>query len=184
MTKKPRKIQVSLSFRKNTPGRRMASIRQMSAYQGQMYTFGYTSWGPTPKRRGAKNKAKENRNLASGKRPNRDKQPLLLLAVRKGEKIWKAKNGKSYIYGFNLNYLESHQRLDVIRKLAVIFEEHEGESLSYLQIKSALNLPSSKEDSIFRKYDIRGSKLRHLKQVDLNTYTRYLEKALNSGDRN
>ena len=161
-----RKVQASLTFRRNTPGRRMASIKNMSKYAGQLYTFGYTSWGPGDRR----------------KKANIDKQPLLLLATKGSQNTWRAKNGKSYIYGFNLNYLESNRRLEVIKQLVIIFSEHEGESLSYNAIKGALDLPTAKEDSIFRKYDVRGSKLRRLAQVDLNTYAVYLEESLSADD--
>jgi len=161
-----RKVQASLSFRKNTPGQRMASVKQMAKYGGQLYTFGYTSWGPSPKK----------------KNPNKDKNPLLLLAVRDGTKVWRARNGKSYIYGFNLNYLEPRRRLEVIQNLAVVFSEHSGETMSYAQIKGAIDLPTAKENSIFRKYDVRGSKLRRLKQVDLNTYASYLGESLDTDD--
>lgn len=162
----PRKIQSSLEFRKGTPGRSLASIRNMAKYIGQLYTFSYTSYGPTKTKR----------------RPNLDKQPLLLLAYRDGSKVWKAKNGKSYIYGFNLNYLEGHRRLEVIRNLKDAFAEKPGRTLSYQELKNELNLPEGKEDSIFRKYDVRGSKLRFLKEVDLNTYESYLDEALKEQD--
>tara|TARA_R110000824_G_scaffold302098_2_gene490011 strand:+ start:27 stop:467 length:441 start_codon:yes stop_codon:yes gene_type:complete len=144
----------------------MASIKNMSKFAGQLYTFGYTSWGPKDKKR----------------RANIDKQPLLLLAVKNGQKSWRAKNKGSYVYGFNLNYLESNRRLEVIKQLVIIFAEHEGELLGYDAIKGALDLPTAKENSIFRKYDARGSKLRRLAQVDLNTYAVYLEDALSTDD--
>jgi hypothetical protein len=161
-----RKIQSSLQFRKNTPGQSLGSVKRMARYGGQLYTFQYTSYGP--------NRAKP--------RPNIDKRPLLLLAYKGGTKVWKAKNGKSYIYGFNLNYLEAHRRLEVIRNLVDAFAEKPGRTLSYEELKGELNLPAAKEDSIFRKYDVRGGKLRQLKQVDLDTYESYLQKSLNEND--
>tara|TARA_B100000029_G_C17056604_1_gene771549 strand:- start:40 stop:525 length:486 start_codon:yes stop_codon:yes gene_type:complete len=157
-----RNIQASLLFRKNTPGRRLTSIKNLSKYPGQLYTFQYTSYGP----------------VLSKQRPNKDKRPLLLLAVRNGEKVWKAKNGKRYVYGFNLNYLSPMRRLSVIKDIIKMVTDRPGEQYSYQDIKTALNLPSSKEDSIFRKYDVRGSKLRYLKEVDLDTYASYLEESL------
>lgn len=159
-----KKVQASLSFRKNTPGERIGSVRRMSKYEGQLYTFGYTSFGPSKTR----------------KRPNVDKRPLLLLAMKDGGKVWKAKNGRSYIYGFNLNYLPPMRRLKVIEDLMKIFEENPGMDFDYAQIQSALDLPSAKEESIFRKYDVRGSKLRQLKQVRLDTYAGYLRSALDT----
>ena len=101
-------------------------------------------------------------------------RPLLLLAYKAGDKVWRAKNGKKYIYGFNLNYLPSRRRLRVIDKLQEVFEENPGVTFTYDTIKSHLNLPSVTENTIFRKYDVRGSKLRYLKQVNLNTYRDYL----------
>lgn len=160
----PRKVQSSLTFRKNTPGARLASIRQMSRYEGQLYTFQYTSYGP----------------VLCRPRPNTDKQPLLLLAYKDGEEVWKAANGRRYIYGFNLNYLPPRRRLQVIRTLIKEFADKPGKSFSYNDIKGILDIPTSTENSIFRKYDVRGSKLRYLKQVDLDTYEDYLRKSLNS----
>lgn len=153
-----RKVQASLTFRKNTPGDRLASIRQMSEYEGQLYTFQYTSFGP---------------NLRKP-RPNVDKRPLLLLALKDGGKVWTAKNGKRYIYGFNLNYLNPARRLEVVQQLSEIFTKNKGVGFDYKMIVSILDLPSSKEQSIFRKYDVRGSKLRYLKEVNLDTYVEYL----------
>jgi len=159
-----KKVQASLSFRKNTPGERIGSVRRMSKYEGQLYTFGYASFGPSKTR----------------KRPNVDKRPLLLLAMKDGGKVWRAKNGRSYIYGFNLNYLPPMRRLKVIEDLMKIFDETPGVAFDYTAIQAALDLPSGKEDSIFRKYDVRGSKLRQLKQVRLDTYAGYLRSALDT----
>jgi hypothetical protein len=156
-----KKIQASLTFRKNTPGVPLTTIKNMAEYKGQLYTFQYNSFGT--KQRSARNK---------------DARPLLLLAYRAGDKVWKAKNGKKYIYGFNLNYLPPRRRLRVIDKLQEIFAENPGVTFTYKSIRNHLNLPSTTEDSIFRKYDIRGSKLRYLKQVNLNTYRDYLTESL------
>jgi hypothetical protein len=157
-----RKVQASLTFRKNTPGERLSSIKSMADYKGQLYAFQYTSHGPIP--------SKPRRNI--------DRRPVLLLAYKKGEKVWKAKNGKSYIYGFNLNYLPASKRLKVINNLIEIFGENPGQMFSYKMIKSHLSLRTSTEDSIFRKYDVRGSKLRYLKEINLDKYRAYLEKSL------
>lgn len=157
-----RKVQASLSFRKNTPGTRINSIKYMAKYKGQMYTFQYTSHGP----------------IARKQKRNTDLRPCLLLAYKNGQKVWKAKNGKKYIYGFNLNYLPPNRRLRVLRTLTEIFEENPGIEFSYLTIKNHLNLPTSLENSIFRKYDIRGSKLRQLKEVNLDKYIAYMESSL------
>ena len=40
-----RKIQASLTFRRNTPGKRMTTIKNMARYEGQLFTFQYQSWG-------------------------------------------------------------------------------------------------------------------------------------------
>ena len=162
--KKQAKVQASLTFRKNTPGDRIGSVRRMSKYEGQLYSFGYSSFGPSKTK----------------KRPNTDKSPLLLLAVKGGSKVWRARNGRSYIYGFNLNYLPPMRRLKVVEDLMKIFEESPGVDFDYNTIKSALDLPSGKEDSIFRKYDVRGGKLRQLKQVRLDTYAGYLRSSLDT----
>ena len=159
-----KKVQASLTFRKNTPGERIGSVRRMSRYEGQLYTFAYSSFGPSKTK----------------KRPNIDKRPLLLLAMKDGGKVWKAKNGRSYIYGFNLNYLPPMRRLKVINDLMEIFEDSPGIDFDYAAIRSALDLPSGKEASIFRKYDVRGSKLRQLKQVRLDTYAGYLRASLDT----
>ena len=161
-----RKVQSSLTFRKNTPGRSINSVKKMAKYPGQLYTFQYSSWGP--------------RRLK--KKRNQDMRPLLLLAIKDGGKTWKAKNGKTYIYGFNLNYLNPTRRLRVIRKLIEVFGENPGVDFTYKSIKSHLNLPAEAENSIFRKYDVRGSKLRSLKEVNLDTYRRYLEDSLDDVD--
>ena len=162
LSKMKRKVQASLTFRKNTPGARINSIKHMAEYKGQLYAFQYTSHGP---------------NVRKPKR-NTDMRPLLLLAFKNGSKVWKAKNGKKYIYGFNLNYLPPLRRLKVIQNLVQVFSENPGQEFSYRMIKGHLDIPSSTENTIFRKYDIRGSKLRYLKEVNLNTYVAYLEKSL------
>jgi hypothetical protein len=156
------KIWGDMSFRKNAPGESLASIRQMSKYDGQLYMFKYRSRGPIRRRRRRK-----------------DEFPLLLLAIRKGVRVWKAKNNRSYIYGFNLNYLPPFERQDTLERLKVIFEENPGIEFSYSTIRQHLNLPSDKEDTIFRKYDVRGGKLQHLKQVNLDKYMDYLDNAIN-----
>lgn len=155
-----KKVQASLTFRKNTPGERVGGVRRMSKYEGQLYSFGYSSFGPSKTR----------------KRPNTDRSPLLLLAMKDGGKVWRARNGRSYIYGFNLNYLPPMERLQVVEDLMRIFEANNGMSLDYSALQSALDLDSS----IFRKYDVRGSKLRQLKQVRLDTYAGYLRGSLNT----
>ena len=161
-----RKVQASLTFRKNTPGDRLGSIRQMAKYPGQLYAFQYTSWGTR--------RRKQKRNS--------DLRPLLLLATKSGEKVWQAKNGKKYIYGFNLNYLPPMRRLKVLRRLMYVFAENPGIDFSYKAIKSHISLTFEEETSIFRKYDVRGSKLRYLKEVNLNTYVDYLEKSQNTNN--
>tara|TARA_R110000851_G_scaffold175794_1_gene322225 strand:- start:1269 stop:1712 length:444 start_codon:yes stop_codon:yes gene_type:complete len=143
----------------------MMTIRNMAVYEGQLYTFKYTSWG-------GRNRGK--------RQHNKDVRPLLLLATRGGLKVWPAKNGQKYIYGFNLNYLPPKRRLTVIRRLKEIFAESPGIKFSYKDIRDHLDLdlPSSTDDTIFRKYDIRGSKLRVLKEVNLDTYESYLDASL------
>ena len=156
-----KKIQASLTFRRNTPGRALNSIKNRATYLGQLYTFQYNSWGSR-----------------RTKKHNKDVRPLLLLAYKEGEMVWKAKNKKKDIYGFNLNYLPTRRRLKVIEKLQKVFEENQGVLFTYEDIKGHLDLPATTEDTIFRKYDVRGSKLRYLKEVNLNTYRTYLEEAL------
>ena len=158
------KVNGSSEFRRGVPGDKLGSVRRMAQYSGQLYSFQYSSWA---KHRGVE-------------KINKDRYPLLLLAYHNGLKVWKAKNGKKYIYGFNLNYLTESRRLEVIS--IIQREMSEGEKLSYLKLKELLNLPTSKGTTIFRKYDIRGSKLRFLKEVDLNTYVNYLEFDVNTED--
>ena len=95
------------------------------------------------------------------------------MAYKEGAKVWKARNGKKYIYGFNLNYLAESRRLKVVRIIQDTMTE--GRMFTYLQLKELLNLPTGKGTTIFRKYDVRGSKLRFLKEVDLNKYVNYIE---------
>tara|TARA_Y100000310_G_scaffold345850_1_gene471353 strand:- start:28241 stop:28822 length:582 start_codon:yes stop_codon:yes gene_type:complete len=175
----------SLSFRRNTPGKRLASIMQAARYEGAIYTFQYTSMGPAYARRkrigllraaGQKVRGRPpKKSAASIKRPNMDKRPLLLLAVKEGNKVWKAKNGKLLVYGFNLNYLEPHTRITTMRELKKMFEDQPGHRFSYQEIEGKLSLPNGRDDSIFRKYDVRGSKLRFLKEVNIDEYITYLE---------
>jgi hypothetical protein len=153
-----RKVQASLTFRKNTPGERLGSIRRMSKYEGQLYSFQYTSYGPN----------------INKPRPNIDKRPVLLLAMKDGNKVWKARNGRSYIYGFNLNYLPPARRIEVAEQLVKAFEDSPGVAFSYKDLMGAIDLTSADEKGIFRKYDVRGGKLRYLKQVNLDTYVEYL----------
>ena len=154
------KVRSTSSFRRNAPGLRLGSIRRNSVYSGQLYTFQYTSI-----------------NKKTGKaKQNEDRYPLLLLAYHSHGKIWKAKNGKRYIYGFNLNYLPEDRRLDILRKVK---EMSTDVKYSYKAFKGALRLPVGKTTTIFRKYDIRGSKLRYLKEVDLDKYEDYLESNIN-----
>ena len=156
------KIRSSSTFRRNTPGYRLGTIKRIAKYTGQLYTFQYTSWGHH-------RKGRQKKNL--------DRYPLLLLAYHDQGKVWKAKNGKRYIYGFNLNYLSEDRRLKVLRNLDTLAK---GVKYSYEELKGALNLPVGNTTTIFRKYDIRGSKLRYLKEVDLDKYEDYLEHNIES----
>ena len=45
---------------------------------------------------------------------------------------------------------------------------------SYDDMMALFNLPTSEGVTIFRKYDVRGSKMRRLKAVNLDTYEGYL----------
>ena len=161
-----RRVFSTIDFRRGVPGIRLTSVMNMAKYEGQTYTFQYVSKGPKEK-----------------PRRNKDFQPLLLLAVNKGKKVWKAANGKSYIYGFNLNYLPEAQRLSVIKSLIELFNNEPGKLFSYSDINAALGLPASTENTIFRKYDVRGSKLRSLKQVNLDTYSAILEEQLDAKEK-
>ena len=155
------KVKASSIFRKNTPGERLGSIRGMAKYRGQLYSFQYTSWGKYKK---------------GVQRLNLDRYPVLLLAYKDGAKTWKAKNNKTYIYGFNINYLAPHKRLQTVRYV----NERLSDDVfySYESLKELLALPSAKGNTIFRKYDVRGGKLRYLKQVDLDKYVEYLHNSI------
>jgi len=161
----PPRLYGSAAFRRNVPGVSLASVRQSAKYKGQLYAFSYRS-------RGSLYTAK---NIL---RRARDPMPLLLLAYRKGQKVWRAGNGKTLIYGFNLNYINERRRMQVIREMIQAVSENKGGFFSYEEIKAQLNLPNEREVRIFRKYDVRGGKLRYLKEVDLNTYASYLENKL------
>lgn len=157
----------TIDFRRHTPGLRLGSIMSMAKYPGQLYTFNYSSY----------------RVEKGGKRiKNRDAFPLLLLAYKDGKKVWMAGNGNKYIYGFNLNYLRGERRLGIIKELIDLFSRKPGVMFSYNEIKRILKLPSTARNTIFRKYDIRGNKLRYLKQVDLNTYADYLYDEIDDKD--
>ena len=93
--------------------------------------------------------------------------------MKDGNKVWKARNGRSYIYGFNLNYLPPARRIEVAEQLVKAFEDSPGVAFSYKDLMGAIDLTSD-EKGIFRKYDVRGGKLRYLKQVNLDTYVEYL----------
>ena len=160
--KPPPRVFGSLSFRKNIPGKRIASVMQQAKYKGQLYSFNYQSRGSM--------------FTSKGKlRRRHDHQPLLLLAYKRGKKVWKAGNGLSFIYGFNLNYLNNKTRLGVVKAMIDAVAENPGGFFTYDEIRNQLSLSTEKEIRIFRMYDVRGSKLRYLKQVDLNTYASYLE---------
>ena len=102
---------------------------------------------------------------------------MLLLAYKEpgGTKVWKDRSGKSLIYGFNLNYLPVPARLKVVEKMKAFMNP--DDEYSYEELKSLFKLPVSKSNTIFRKYDVRGGRLRYLKQLDLDTYAAYLAKS-------
>jgi len=154
------KVKASTIFRKNTPGMRLGSIKRMAKYRGQLYSFQYTSLGPS--------KTKKKRN--------EDRYPVILLAYKDGSKIWEAKNKKRYIYGFNINYLPALERLRVVRDMQ---DKLDSDIMySYPELRDTLKLPTAVGSTIFRKYDVRGSKLRLLKEVDLDKYVNYLDSSI------
>jgi len=159
------KIKASSIFRRNTPGTRIGSIKRMSKYKGQLYSFQYTSWGKYKK--GIQKK-------------NLDRYPVILLAYKDGNKVWRARNGKSYIYGFNLNYLSPSKRLETVRYI----QDHMTEDIfyTYEYMKGVLRLPTAVGTTIFRKYDVRGGKLKFLKDVDLDKYVAYLNNSIEMKD--
>jgi len=154
-------VRSSSLFRRNTPGRRLGSIKRKAIYRGQLYTFQYTSWSQRKKGDSSK---------------NMDMFPVIILAYKNGSKIWEAGNKKRFIYGFNLNYLSEARRLAIAHEMQDKFTS--DVYYSYDQLKSLFRLPVGTEDTIFRKYDIRGGKLRYLKEVDLNKYVSYLDDKL------
>jgi hypothetical protein len=52
-----------------------------------------------------------------------------------------------------------------------------GVTFTFKQMLDIIDLTPGTEKRLFRKYDVRGSKLRYLKQVDLNTYRDYLDRS-------
>ena len=183
------KLDTSLSFRKQTEGKSLGSVMAEATYVGQLFTFHYHSFGPKHRgwnyRYGTKVKGTSVR-LSSPVRnkrvkprtANKDKYPLLLLAFKNGKKVWKAENGKKYVYGFNLNYLPNDRRLEFVEKLRDVVLEQPGLEMSYRDLLAKFGLPHRVGDTIFRKYDVRGSKLRGFKEVDLDTYIIQLSSAL------
>ena len=157
----PRKIYSSLNFRRNVPGDSAESVRRLSSFQGYLVTFEYRSFGPDRRR----------------PRRNTDLQPLLLLATNRGEKVWKASNGRRYLWGFNLNYLSPRKRDVFLQKMIKKVDITPGVSFSFTEMLDILDILPEQAGAIFRKYDVRGSKLRRLKQVDLNTYRDYLNES-------
>tara|TARA_R110000765_G_C18800764_1_gene593561 strand:+ start:255 stop:851 length:597 start_codon:yes stop_codon:yes gene_type:complete len=179
-------------FEKNVPGKALASIKNQAKFSGQLYSFAYTSLGPAwqkqqikladklltkEKARGKKIRkglrARATKKLKQKFRSS-DPYPLLFLAYKNGQRTWRAKNGKSYIYGFNLNYLPETERLQFIRDLQKTVGQGGLKVWSYDDMMALFNLPTSEQNTIFRKYDVRGSKMRRLKAVNLDTYEGYL----------
>jgi len=179
-------------FEKNVPGSALASIKQQAKFSGQLYSFAYTSLGPNWEKKQIKlakkilRKEKQlGRKLRRGlksritkgmrkKYHSSDPFPLLFLAYKNGQRTWRAGNGKTYIYGFNLNYLPERERLDFIQELQKDVGKGGKLVWSYDDMMARFNLPISEGTTIFRKYDVRGSKMRRLKAVNLDTYEGYL----------
>ena len=147
-------------------GERVGSIMRMAKYETRLYTFSYSSRGTNPYK----------------PRQNKDKQPVLLIAYTKDRRRFFNIRGKryAYVYGFNLNYLNSKRALAVLKELRDTFQDFNGEPISYTQLKSKLDLPTNKMQSIFRKYRTGGGNLNGLVAIDLDTYIEELSNTIPS----
>ena len=147
-------------------GDRIGSIKRLSKYNTRVFTFSYRSRGTNPK----------------NPRPNKDHQPLLLIAYKDNKKTFLI-NKKSYIYGFNLNYLPESKRLNILETIAEKYHDWNGRPVDYKTLRDILKLPVSTEDSIFRKYRTGGGNLSRLVAVDLDTYMEELKQKLAAKSR-
>jgi hypothetical protein len=133
----------------------------MAKFNDDIFSFDYRSYGSDPKRR----------------RKNVDRRPFLLVAYKGNDKVWKAANGGSYMYGFNLNYIGFDNRVNLLRYLNEESNRIGDHQYSYEEIKNIMVLVGINEkvaESCFRKYDVRGGKLRNLTAINLNTYVSVL----------
>lgn len=137
-------------------GDRVGAIKRMAKYDTRLYTFSYTSRGTNPYK----------------PRPNKDKQPVLLIAYsNKRQRTFKVEGQRySYIWGFNLNYLTPLKALKILKELRDTYDDFNEEPVDYQTLKSVLDLPVDKENSIFRKYRTGGGNLNGLMAIDLDTY--------------
>ena len=136
-------------------GERVGAIKRMSKYDTRLYTFSYASRGTRPKK----------------PRPNKDKQPLLLIAYKERKRFFSILGKRySYIWGFNLNYLSPGKVLRILKELRDRHDDFNNEPVDYQTLKSVLELPVDKENSIFRKYRTGGGNLNGLVAIDLDTY--------------
>jgi len=134
-------------------GDRLGSIKRLSKYDTRVFSFSYRSRGANPKK----------------PKPNKDPQPLLLVAYKDEKKSFKL-DRKTYMYGFNLNYLPELLRLKVLERIRDDYGDWDGRPVDYSTLKSTLRLSVSSEDSIFRKYRTGGGNLSRLVAINLDTY--------------
>jgi hypothetical protein len=165
-------IKLNRTFRKKKLlefGERVGSIKRMSKYDTRLYTFSYVSRGTNPKK----------------PRQNKDRQPLLLIAYSRNKKRFFNISGKrfAYVWGFNLNYLPASKTLRILKELRDKYNDFNDEPVDYNNLRKVLDLPTSKEDTIFRKYRTGGGNLNGLIAIDLDTYIEELSSKISSKSR-
>ena len=155
---------------KNTPifskkmmqsmGERVGSVRRMNKFDTRVYTFSYRSKGTDPYK----------------PRPNKDKQPLFLVAYRDGQKLYSIRGKPTqYMYGFNLNMLSPARRLATLIAMRDTYRNWEGGPVDWQTLRDSLNLPAQNHNTIFRKYRVGGGNMTGLVAVDLDKYITELE---------
>ena len=142
-------------------GERVGALNRLTMFETRLYTFSYRSRGTNPYK----------------PRQSNDKQPVLLIAYTRKRRKFFSVPGKrfSYVYGFNLNYLNGKRALAVLKELRDTFDDFNGEPITYAQLRATLDLPTDKAVGIFRKYRTGGGNLSGLVAINLDTYIEELD---------
>ena len=104
-----------------------------SSYLGSLFTFNYTGKGAT------------------------DKQPVVLVCSKNDNMVYKAKNGKRYIAGVNLNYTSSIVRTVLLSKFGKM------NPVTYQDLRKIAVIAGE-----YRVYEL--SKVHHLSAIDVDWY--------------